>query len=126
MAADNSFKIAFEKASEEVCNVFGISAFYDKQKEALESFFSGCDVFVNLPTSYGKSLIFQAVPIMAHIIYKDRESSSTIVVSPLKSLMEDHVRYLKKLNISAICVTDAHEDCLVQKIINGEFTHIYG
>jgi hypothetical protein len=23
MAADNSFKIAFEKASEEVCNVFG-------------------------------------------------------------------------------------------------------
>ena len=78
MAADKNFdapdRTAFEKATIEACNVFGIPALYDKQKEALENFFSGRDVFVNLPTCYGKSLIFQAVPIMADIIFKrDRE-----------------------------------------------------
>ena len=73
MAADKNFdapdRTAFEKATIEACNVFGIPALYDKQKEALENFFSGRDVFVNLPTCYGKSLIFQAVPIMADIYY---------------------------------------------------------
>ena len=33
---------------------------------------------------------------------------------------------LRKLNISAVCVTDAHDDNLTAKIINGDFTHIYG
>jgi ATP-dependent DNA helicase RecQ len=127
MATDSIFRIAFQKASEAVCSVFGITALYDKQKEALESFFCGRNVFVNLPTSYGKSLIFQAVPIMADIIHKkDKGSSIMVVVSPLKSLMEDQVRALNKLNIPAVCVTDTHDDCLIQKIINGEFTHIYG
>ena len=63
MAADKNFdapdRTAFEKATIEACNVFGIPALYDKQKEALENFFSGRDVFVNLPTCYGKSLIFK-------------------------------------------------------------------
>ena len=127
MAAGNDFAIAFEKATKEVCNVFGITALYEKQQETLENFFAGRDVFVNLPTCYGKSLIFQAVPIMADIIYKTpRGSSLMIVISPLKSLMEDQVRSLRKLNISAVCVTEGHDDNLVQKIINGEFTHVYG
>ena len=40
--------------------------------------------------------------------------------------MEDQVRSLRKMNIAAVYVTEAHNDSLVQKIINGEFTHIYG
>jgi superfamily II DNA helicase RecQ len=64
---------------------------------------------------------------MADVIHKkDKGSSIMVVVSPLKSLMEDQVRALNKLNIPAVCVTDTHDDCLIQKIINGEFTHIYG
>ena len=131
MAADQNFdapdRTAFEKATIEACNVFGIPALYDKQKEALENFFSGRDVFINLPTCYGKSLIFQAVLIMADIIFKrDRESSLIIIISPLKSLIEDQVRFLRKLNISAVRVTDGHDDNLTAKIIHGEFTHIYG
>ena len=116
-----------KKATLEVCNVFGISTLYDKQEEALQHFFSGRDVFVNLPTCYGKSLIFQAVPIIAGLIYKKGKGSSLmIVISPLKLLMEDKVRSFRKMNIAAVCVTEAHDDSLAQKIITGEFTHIYG
>ena len=127
MAADSNFDVAFKKATLEVCNMFGISTLSNKQEEALNHFFSGRDVFVNLPTCYGKSLIFQAVPIMADLIYKKGKGSSLmIVISPLKSLMEDQVCSLRKMNIPAVCVTEAHDDSLVQKIINGEFTLIYG
>jgi hypothetical protein len=41
MATDSVFRIAFQKPSEAACSVFGITALYDKQKEALESFFVG-------------------------------------------------------------------------------------
>ena len=43
MAADKNFdapdRAEFEKVTIEACNVFGIPALYDKQKEALELFF---------------------------------------------------------------------------------------
>jgi superfamily II DNA helicase RecQ len=53
------------KAIEKVKNVFGIPSLHAEQEEPLRQFFSNQDVFVNLPTSFGKSLIFQATPIMA-------------------------------------------------------------
>ena len=34
----------------------------DKQVEAIQSFMNGCDVFVALPTGYGKSLIYAFLP----------------------------------------------------------------
>jgi superfamily II DNA helicase RecQ len=52
---------------------------------------------------------------MADVIHKkDKGSSIMVVVSPLKSLMEDQVRALKKLNIPAVCVKPAaHESNLL-------------
>ena len=117
----------WEKAVREVCDTFGIDKLFDKQIEALQSFFAKWDVFVNLPTCYGKSLIFQAVPIMADILYKRPKGTSIVVViSPLKALMEDQVRQLQKWNIPAVCVSEKHDDALVRKIVNGEVTHVYG
>ena len=34
----------------------------DKQVEALEAILKGCDVFVSLPTGYGKSVIYALLP----------------------------------------------------------------
>lgn len=121
------FATLWENAIQKVQNVFGISSLYHEQKEALRLFFSKRDVFVNLPTSFGKSLIFQATPIVADVIYKRSSGRSIVVViSPLKALMEDQVRHLKKLNFSAVCVTDEHNDNLVRDIIDGKHTHVYG
>ena len=40
----------------------------EKQLEAMATFISGRDVFVSLPTGYGKSLIFALLPLVFDII----------------------------------------------------------
>ena len=67
-------------------------------------------MFVNLPTDFGKSLIFQCLPIVANIVHdKPRGSASVIVaISPLRSLMEDQVLYLNNIYIPAIAITRSH------------------
>ena len=50
------------------CSTFNLNEFYPEQSEALKAYFSGQHVYVNLPTSFGKSLIFQAVPLIHDIV----------------------------------------------------------
>ena len=48
-----------------VFEVFGFDSLDKQQEEALQSVFeSQSDVFVNLPTGFGKSVVFQALPIV--------------------------------------------------------------
>ena len=46
---------------EEVSKVFEVHL-KEKQIEAMQTFMSGRDVFVTLPTGYGKSLIYAFLP----------------------------------------------------------------
>ena len=117
------------RAVQKVLDVFQIPSLYAEQEEALRQFFSKRDVFINLPTCFGKSLVYQAVPFMADVICPPNQGCGTniiVVISPLKALMEDQVRFMKKLGVSAVCVTDQHDDKLVANIVAGEYTHIYG
>ena len=46
-----------------VCSRFTISCLNPYQKKAISEFVKGkSDIFVNLPTGYGKSLVYQALP----------------------------------------------------------------
>ena len=47
----------------ESAKILGIKWFKQKQVEAVESFLSGKDTFVSLPTGYGKSVIYAALPL---------------------------------------------------------------
>lgn len=124
---DTASESLWRKAVENVLNVFGIPSLYDEQKDVLIKFFSKQDVFVNLPTSYGKSLIYQATPIMADVLLRRSKGTSIVlVISPLKALMEDQVDYLDSLSISAISVTDEHNDKTIIDIIDGKYSHVYG
>ena len=51
------------KAIKEVSGCLEITL-KEKQYEAIEGFCSGNDVFVSLPTGYGKSLIFAVLPLV--------------------------------------------------------------
>ena len=42
----------------------GLKPLKEKQREALEAFTSGHDMFVALPTGYGKSIIFGVLPLL--------------------------------------------------------------
>ena len=58
------------------------------------NFLGGENIFVNLPTGFGKSLTFQCLPIAADMLcLKDDEIQvfSVVVTSPLHSLIEDQV-----------------------------------
>ena len=47
------------------------SSFYESQLRALYNFICGEDVFVNLPTGYGKSLIYQMAPLIHSWMHKN-------------------------------------------------------
>ena len=49
-------------ALEEAVKDLGFDKLKPKQSEAIESFVSGKDVFVSLPTGYGKSIIYAILP----------------------------------------------------------------
>ena len=47
-----------EKALDDAVRFSGLLYLKDKQKESILTFLGGNDVFVSLPTGYGKSLIY--------------------------------------------------------------------
>lgn len=51
-----------EEAILEATVNLGLQQLRPKQREALEAFVSGKDVFVLLPTGYGKSIIYAILP----------------------------------------------------------------
>lgn len=67
---------------------FGFTSFRPGQKEAIESALNGRHSLVMLPTGTGKSLCYQLPSYFM--------SGSTLIVSPLLSLMEDQVDTIKK------------------------------
>ena len=65
------------------------------------------DVYASLATGYRKTVIFYAAPIVADQVFeRTRGSSKIVITSPLKTLMEDQVVYLKSLGLSAISLHD--------------------
>ncbi len=63
------------------------------KEESIKEPFKNQDIFVNLTTGYGKSLIFQCLPFVADVLRsKPRGTSVIVVISPLRSLMNDQVR----------------------------------
>ena len=84
-------------------------------------------MFVNLPTGFGKSLIFPSLPIVADIVSgKPRGSSVIVVISPLRSLMEDQVQYLNSICIPTIAITDVEDPEIIQQVLNGNFLVVFG
>ena len=64
----------------------------DEQRKVILSFVKGEDVFVVLPTGFGKSLCFACLPlIFDRVSRKDGLSSIIIIITPLIAIMKDQV-----------------------------------
>lgn len=126
-----------QKSLEHAASTLKISHFKDLQAKAIRAALEGKDVFVNLKTGYGKSAIFQALPLCTDFIRcsdthhlpdspptspgsvpsspggsasgssRTGSPSILVVISPLVYLMKDQVKTLKSLGLQATYLADS-------------------
>ena len=75
----------------------------EEQQQAIEAICRGDDVFVSLPTGFGKSICFHVLPFLfdRKLGHMDGERKScVIVISPLISLIVDKVRNLRASGVA--------------------------
>ena len=116
----------FSAALSRVCDVFQIPSLFSEQEECLRALCDGKDVYASLPTGYGKSLIFYAFPIVMDVVLnRPQGSSKVIIISPLKTLMEDQANYLKTLGLSAVVLHDEQSEDILKEVENGSFSYLF-
>ena len=102
----------FSKSLSYALSALGVPSLSPKeeQKLVIRAAYDGKDVFVWLPTGFGKSLCFQALPFVfdckRSLVSADVESrSAVIVVAPLVALMVEQVQRLREEGINAVIIS---------------------
>jgi len=102
-------------------DIFGHEKFRSFQEEVVDTIVSKQDVLTILPTGGGKSLCYQLPTLMM--------AGVTVVISPLIALMQDQVKALNDINISAQMIsslnTPDENSFIMQKLLQGELKFIY-
>ena len=112
---------SFEQAKEVLKRCFGHDRFRPEQERAVKAIMGKRDVLAVMSTGAGKSLIYQ-VPAVAL-------GGTTIVVSPLVSLMSDQVRKLVELGLHPAFLNNTlslrAQEKVRNRIKSGEFQILY-
>ena len=107
--------------------VFGHSRVKPVQAEAVQAALQGKDVLVTVPTGYGKSLIYQMLPLCASFLLETLGKSVptaplVLVVSPLIALMQDQAKKLSR--VAGVVPLLLTEDTGHMPGDGGDWTHI--
>ena len=99
-------------------SIFGHDNLYPFQKQAIEASLRGEHILLTIPTGGGKSLCFQLPAII--------KDGLSIVISPLLSLIENQVQYLRKKNVGVIVInsTTKHLSKCLEKIKSSSVENI--
>lgn len=89
----------------------------------LGSVYDGEDVFVCLPTGFGKSICFHTLPFVFDFkLQTGSRKSIVVVVSPLIALMADQVRNLRDRGVKAVVVSSSSRDGISKEFLATEST----
>lgn len=96
-------------------NVFNLDEFRANQKEIIQGCLEKKDIFVLMPTGGGKSLCYQLPALM--------DSGTTIIISPLLSLIRDQMRSLLARGILSLAlnstITKADRELIIKCLRSG-------
>ena len=85
-----------EQAIDKAVQAVGLQSLKPIQRHVISSFVGGSDVFVSLPTGFGKSYCFVLLPLVFDYIF-GVQGSIVLCISPLTSLMlEQREKYSTK------------------------------
>ena len=104
-----------------------IPSFKPEQERVIKAFMSGRDVFVSLPTGFGKSACYGCLPVVFDCTRGVAAGCSIVlVVSPLKALMKNQVCSFRSKGILAVYVGDSRvDDATKCDIIGGRYQILF-
>ena len=73
----------------DAASALGVITLKPEQEEAITNFVQGKDVFLALPTGYGKNLCYFALPLVFDRVRAVDRQSVVLVVRPLVAVMKD-------------------------------------
>jgi superfamily II DNA helicase RecQ len=116
--------VSDESLRETLHKYYGYTAFRGEQLEVIRAALDGRDSAVYWPTGQGKSLCFQLPALVS--------GQTTLVVSPLVSLMQDQVSNLNSkvgsvLGGDVACFLGSHQAdaSMERRALNGDFAFVY-
>ena len=111
----------------EVARTHGYESSKEEQLLAIEEFVSGRDVFVSLPTGFGKSLIYGLLPpVIDRIRGHATATSVALIVSPLASLMIDQKSRFLPSGITAEFLGEIQHDVhALQRVKEGHHQLVF-
>ena len=102
--------------------VFNHESFHDHQLEVCKNTLAGKDAIIVMATGVGKSLMYQ---LPAVTLRKLGLKCTTIVVSPLLSLIEDQVQSLRSKGIEAGSITGSSTREEKEAAMSGDYVLLY-
>ncbi|XP_066918133.1 probable ATP-dependent DNA helicase RecS [Clytia hemisphaerica] len=96
-----------------------------KQLEAMKNIIESKDTLAILPTSYGKSLIFQMLPSVCKKLPSKPDNGIVLVISSLQALIADQVKSANKMKDSlGLNACSLSSSSKMDKVLSGEFNII--
>ncbi len=102
-------KIQNMNAREALKKYFGYDSFRNGQEDIVNSILAGRDAMAIMPTGAGKSICYQVPALLL--------PGTTLVISPLISLMQDQVKSLNEAGIHAAFINSSLTETQIQKAL---------
>ena len=101
----------FDRIAKEAFRALDIHHPKDEQLQAVRALvLDKKNVFVQLPTGFGKSACFQVLPLICDLLANKTKYHVVLVITPLIAISQDQVDTLTKLGIDACSWSDTHTD----------------